>query len=207
MSDSTAEATAVFAASLVKLAEMQSNAVLQVFDPTKPFVENKKYPPGFLQFNQQGMQAYYHCHPASRKGVHRFPGEHGHFHIFIRIAEERWSHLVALSMDSMGQPLGWFTVNLWVSGESWLAADELVKKFNQLPLQLADNKLSLAEQWLLSLLLLEKQTIISLIKERDRILEQEKQALGGDILQDRSVYLLSQTEIENVLEILQRGQY
>ena len=207
MSSSTADAAAVFAASLVKLAEMQSNAVLQVIDATKPLEENKKYPPGFLQFSLQGLRAYYHCHPASRKGVHRFPAEHGHFHIFIRIADERWLHLVALSMDSMGQPLGWFTVNLWVSGESWLAADELVKKFNQLPLQPADSKLSLVEQWLLSLLLLEKQTVISLIKERDRILEEKKQSLGGDIQQDRSVYLLSQVAIDNVLELLQRGQY
>ena len=71
-------------ACLLEMADAKTNAVLQVINPDLPLEENKKYPDGLLQFNQSGWRAYYHCHPAARAGNHRFKGEHGHFHIFVR---------------------------------------------------------------------------------------------------------------------------
>lgn len=118
------DATESLVACLFEMAEAKTNPVLEIIAQDKALEENKKYPSELLQFNQSGWRAYYHCHPAARAGNHRFNGEHGHFHIFVRIQEnpEQWSHLVALAMDNMGQPLGWFTVNHWVTGEEWQSA-------------------------------------------------------------------------------------
>lgn len=182
------------------MAEIETNPVLEVLDSDKPLEENKKYPPDLLQFNQTGWRAYYHCHPASRAGNHRFQGEHGHFHIFVRTqtAPEKWSHLVALAMDNMGQPLGWFTVNHWVSGEAWENADALVKHLNTIPYDKQD---SLVEYWLLSLLALNSDGVKSILYERDKVILEQNDVTGVDCKQDKDIYLLSEIKI-NLQELL-----
>ena len=76
-------------------------------------------------------QYYYHSH--------RNNGEHGHFHLFLRrggmppqvaplFYDQRnctlndidtYAHIIAISMDHEGQPIGLFTTNKWVTGEDW----------------------------------------------------------------------------------------
>ena len=154
-------------ASLLEMAELESNPVLQVIDIATPLQVNKKYPTELLQFNQTGWRAYYHCHPASRAGNHRFKGEHGHFHIFVRLEntedkKEKWSHLAALAMDNMGQPLGWFTVNQWVTDETWKSADTLIPLLKSVPYE---KQTSLVESWLLSLVTLSRDIIIQVLQQ------------------------------------------
>lgn len=184
------------------MAAAETNPVLQVLDINNPIEENKKYPPELLQFNQTGWRAYYHCHPASRAGNHRFHGEHGHFHIFVRIKKEpeTWSHIVALAMDNMGQPLGWFTVNHWVTGEAWSRADDLVGFLSKIPYQKQN---TLVEQWLLSLLHLNHEKLTTILYERDKLIEiKQNNSEGPDIKQDRKLYLLTEIAM-NIKELLE----
>jgi len=186
---------------LLEMAEAETNPVLEIIDKNKPLEENKKYPAGLLQFNKMGWRAYYHCHPASRSGNHRFKGEHGHFHIFVRTQTEpeTWSHLVALAIDNMGQPLGWFTVNHWVTGEAWVGANRLVKFLTKTPY---DRQNSLVESWLLSLLDLSSETVKNVLYERDKIMElKQHEADGENIKQDKNLYLLSETAM-NLKELI-----
>jgi len=197
-------------ASLLEMAELESNPVLQVIDSEMPLQVNKKYPTELLQFNQTGWRAYYHCHPASRAGNHRFKGEHGHFHIFVRLENtadktEKWSHLVALAMDNMGQPLGWFTVNQWVTGETWKSADTLILLLKSVPYE---KQTSLVESWLLSLVTLSRDIIFQVLQTRDSILEQKQLNFNKKnttenyaIQQDKELYLLSEASI-NLAELL-----
>ena len=193
-------------ASLLEMAELESNPVLQVIDTATPLQVNKKYPTGLLQFNQTGWRAYYHCHPASRAGNHRFKGEHGHFHIFVRLENtadktEQWSHLAALAMDNMGQPLGWFTVNQWVTGETWQSAATLIPLLKGVPY---DKQISLIEGWLLSLVVLSRDVIIQALQMRDMLLEKRQLSSSKedyDIKQDKELYLLSETSI-NLQDLL-----
>lgn len=186
-----------FISCLLEMAAAETNPVLEIIDINKPLEENKKYPVNLLQFNQTGWRAYYHCHPASRAGNHRFKGEHGHFHIFVRTqttAEEEWSHLVALAIDNMGQPLGWFTVNHWVTGEHWQPADILIKRLNIIPY---NSQQTLIERWLLSFLALDNKTIREVLYERDNIIEHlQKTDKGNDIRLDKTLYLLSEAAID-----------
>lgn len=189
--------------SLLEMAEAKTNPVLEIINPDKPLEENKKYPAGLLQFNQSGWRAYYHCHPASRAGNHRFKGEHGHFHIFVRTQHEpeTWSHLVALAMDPMGQPLGWFTVNHWVTGESWENAHALGDCLKLIPY---DSQVSIVEKWLLAFLNISHDTVKTLLYKRDDIIENKIKESGDvDIKQDKSVYILSEAAIslENMLDL------
>lgn len=193
---------------LLEMAEAETNPVLLVIDPDLPLEENKKYPADLLQFNHTGWRAYYHCHPANRAGNHRFQGEHGHFHIFVRTQDkpEKWSHLVALSMNNMGQPLGWFTVNHWVTGESWVDSEILSNYLQTIPYdQLEHQKLNtfnIVERWLLALLAVSREQVKVVLHERDKILQQKEQNLAeSNIKQDKGVYLLSEMPI-NLLDLL-----
>lgn len=190
------------------MAEAETNPVLQVINPDSPLEENKKYPADLLQFNQLGWRAYYHCHPANRAGNHRFQGEHGHFHIFVRTQNdpEKWSHLVALAMDNMGQPLGWFTVNHWVTGETWQDSNILSKHLESIPYEqlehLKSNKTKIVERWLLSLLAVSRDKVKIILHERDKILQQKQlNQTESDIKQDKEIYLLSEMPI-NLIDLL-----
>lgn len=186
---------------LLEMADAETNPVLQIINPELPLEENKKYPADLLQFNQTGWRAYYHCHPATRAGNHRFEGEHGHFHIFVRSqnAPEEWSHLVALAMDNMGQPMGWFTVNHWVTGETWQDAEILINQLKYIPF---DRQTTLIERWILSLIDLNKDKIADILAVRDKLIkEQQATDLSQDIKQDKGLYLLSETVL-NVEDVL-----
>lgn len=197
------DATESLVACLLEMAESETNPVLQVINPETPLQENKKYPADLLQFNHTGWRAYYHCHPATRAGNHRFQGEHGHFHIFVRTQNdpEKWSHLAALAMDNMGQPLGWFTVNHWVTGETWENSETLVRYLDSIPYNdLGLNKI--VERWLLSILAVSRDKVINVLLERDKILKQKQlNQTESDIKQDKGIYLLSEMPV-NLMDLL-----
>ncbi len=185
------------------MAAAETNPVLQVINLDQPLQENKKYPADLLRFNQSGWRAYYHCHPANRAGNHRFKGEHGHFHLFVQTNSKpkKWSHVAAIAMDSMGQPLGWFTVNHWVTGEVWERADTLIRLLKSIPYT---QPVSLVERWLLSILALSHNKLKALLLERDEILKQHE-LKNDDAKQDREIYLLSEIPV-NLMSLLNVGQ-
>lgn len=201
--DSDVSAVESLVSCLLEMAEATTNPVLLIINPELPLQENKKYPTDLLQFKGLGWRAYYHCHPSSRSGHHRFQGEHGHFHIFVRTGSnpEKWSHLVALAMDNMGQPLGLFTVNHWVTGEEWQSAQQLIKHLKKIPYIEQDN---VVERWLLSLLDVSSVLIESILYERDTVIElKQSEKNEADIKADKNLYLLSEIKLElkELLEI------
>ncbi len=56
-------------------------------------------------------QFYYHAHDAR-------PAEDGHFHT-VRLFSDHTVHLVGISMAANGWPQALFTVNRWVTGDTW----------------------------------------------------------------------------------------
>ncbi|VAW93805.1 hypothetical protein MNBD_GAMMA23-740 [hydrothermal vent metagenome] len=169
-----------------------SNPVLQVLQNNLHIKQEVKYPPDFLQFNGSGWRAFYHCHSNPSDIQPLFKAEHGHFHIFAPVVTQpdAWSHLVALSMADVGQPLCWFMVNHWVSGEKWLATDLLEQQIKNIPFSKQNNML---EQWLLSILVVCQVEIISLLHQRDSIIKSKP---DEKCKQDRSLYLLAEKKIK-----------
>ena len=100
------------------------NIVGEVLKGQGTFYELNHYPEGDVYDSSTHSQYYYHTH----RGM---AGEHGHFHTFLRArgmprgvapvpydGEEQWpsgddalSHLIAISMDRYGFPIGLFAVN------------------------------------------------------------------------------------------------
>jgi hypothetical protein len=83
-------------------------------------VERQHYPAGDLVAPSSGTQCFYHCH--------RSDGEHGHLHLFRRSRPKRpLTHLIAISLDGRGLPIGLFSVNRWVSQDCWLSAADTLR--------------------------------------------------------------------------------
>lgn len=181
-----------------EFALQESNPVISILPDSGVLRVKQKYPQPMLSFSGLGLRAYYHCHSSE---LH-IENEHGHFHIFLKLDNEQWSHLAGLSMDSLGQPILWFTVNRWVTGEIWNPADILEKQLGQL-LEHKRQNLDLVEQWLLSMLEFYQQPINTLLRMRDRKINKliEKKDLNT-VLKDRTIYGLSKNAV-NLLSDLE----
>jgi hypothetical protein len=178
-----------------ELATLETNPVLEILPDEGVVKLNERYPKPILVFGGDELRAYYHCHTAPD----RPDNEHGHFHIFIKVTEDTWSHLVGLSMDNHGQPLQWFCVNHWVSGEQWYDADILVTVMHSYD---TPANLGMTERWLLAMLEFYRPEIEKLLQERDDILYSYCKEWQLDaILQERSIYILSGNSI-NLLDDL-----
>ncbi len=124
---------------LLQKNEKYGNVVREVLREQGTFYELEHYPKGDVHDSDSHSQYFYHAH----RGIE---GENGHFHTFLRAkgmprkfdpapydGEVEWpagddalSHLIAVSMDPKGYPIGLFSTNRWVTGETWYKADDVI---------------------------------------------------------------------------------
>lgn len=115
-----------------------SNVVAEVLRGQGKFYESDHYPKGDVYDPETHSQYFYHAHRA---------GEHGHFHSFLRQAgmpaqcrpvaqseapfmkerADRISHIVAISMNRAGFPIGLFTTNRWITAMLRLFRPQIVE--------------------------------------------------------------------------------
>jgi hypothetical protein len=171
---------------LQEMAAQRTNAVLELTANVDQLESEHSYPETGLFFAENRWRAFYHCHET----MPAHPNEHGHFHIFTDTGDQHWAHVAGLSINNMGQPLQWFTVNRWVTDGPWLEQDKF-------PVQLKgaahDNEEdSLVGRWLLALLHVYRETLSGLLIDRD---EQVQLHLNGhsrvETLDDRDIYTLA----------------
>ena len=174
---------------LRKFGAEQSNPVLHLLE-NQPPVDRAKYPETALGFGNDQWRVFYHCHDS----VEQHGDEHGHFHFFTRSPtdqnnETAWSHLVALSVDGMGQPLQWFMVNQWVTASEWFLNEWLEDAFSGLS---KSNEEHLLQRWFQSMLCLYRDEITYLLRLRDKNFAFlcNKSDLKS-CLQDRDIYMLA----------------
>lgn len=139
-------------------------SLVRAFTAGCPPVQHQHYPLGDLVAPGSGTHCYYHCHRAT--------GEHGHLHLFRRPRPRRpLTHLIAISLDGRGLPLGLFTVNRWVSQDRWLPAADTLRLLEGVSLSGSgcDPHLS---GWLLHFLQYYRPTLEAVVHERDRALRQ-----------------------------------
>ena len=106
------------------LRKSNTNVVAEVLRGQGKFFELDHYPKGDVFDSEAHSQYYYHSHRED---------EHGHFHTFLREKgmpkecrpikqseadfmserDDKLSHLIAISMNSDGFPIGLFTTNRW----------------------------------------------------------------------------------------------
>ena len=92
------------------------NGKKYVFDPFYHYPYD-----GGIEDKKTGCQLFFHAHR---------PNEYGHFHTFVTDEAGGLVHLVLISMNKEGEPIGLATVNRWVTGDKYVKADVL-KKYAQ----------------------------------------------------------------------------
>jgi hypothetical protein len=163
------------------LAKSGDNVVGEVLKHQGEFYVIDHYPKGDVFDPETHSQWYYHAHDKQER-----PGEHGHFHTFLRgggmpegIAPaplpdrasatapgDRVCHLVAVSMDRSGWPVGLFTTNRWVTAETWYAAPDVAAMLDRFDVRMSRPSWPV-NRWLSSLLRLFRPQVEHLLLERD----------------------------------------
>jgi hypothetical protein len=168
------------------------------------------YPKGDVYDSETHAQWYYHAHDKKER-----PGEHGHFHTFLRgtgmddgvepvqlpdfqpkdSPHDLISHLVAVSMDSSGWPVGLFTTNRWVTGETWYAAHDVCSMLEGFDMKM-DKPTWAVNRWLTNMLRLFQPQIIDLLMQRDEcILDWKLKHQDRNVYEDRELEVTSQIPI------------
>ena len=166
------------------LAKTDDNIVGELLKTEENFFEWDHYPDGDVYDGTSHSQYYYHAHPPEER-----PGEHGHFHTFLRPdgmpdgilpaplkdyeppenPDDALSHLVSISMESRGLPVKLFTTNRWVTDEVWYKAED-VRRFVRL-FQIDHAQPSWpVNLWISNLVILFRPQIMELVNQRDACL-------------------------------------
>ncbi len=186
------------------------NIVGELLKNQGTFYEWKHYPKGDIYDNATHSQYFYHAHA---KGSRR--GEHGHFHTFLRTkgmppgrtpapydGDVEWpssdaalSHLIGISMDKKGFPTGLFSVNRWVTGETWYPAENVIAMLELFDIDHAKPSWPV-NRWITAMLKLFRPQIIDLIGQRDAAVETWRgKHPDRDVYEDRELELTSQMPI------------
>lgn len=174
--------------------------------------EWRHYPQGDVYDAEFHAQYYYHCHPSDE----RRPGEHGHFHTFLRPfgmppgmhpAEvpgfraplgdnDALSHLVGISVSATGEVTRLFTTNRWVTGETWYAADDVVAMLDCFTVDHARPSWPL-NRWITGILRLFRPRIAELLRDRDAVVERwRRDNPGRDVFEDRALEVPSEIVVD-----------
>lgn len=192
------------------LANTGDNVVGELLRDSATFYEWNHYPEGDVFDPNSNAQYYYHAHPKDER-----PGEHGHFHTFLRPKgmppgiepapvpnyqptdgeNDALSHLIAISCDGHGDPIKLFTTNRWVTGEIWYRSEDVVRMLNYF--QIDHVRPSWAVNiWVTNMLVLFRPQIRALIEERDRAVNAwASEHDSPDVYEDRALEVTSERSI------------
>jgi len=152
------------------------NVVGEVLRGRRVFREYDHYPKQDVYDRETHAQYYYHAH----RGL---PGEHGHFHTFLREpapqGEDSVAHLVAISMDAYGYPIGLFVPNRWVAGDKWYPAADLAPLLARFRIDHAWPSWPV-NRWITAMLVLFAPHIEQLFQVRDETIEAWREQLPAD---------------------------
>jgi hypothetical protein len=176
------------------------NAVSDLLRGMGTFYQTEHYPPDDVYDAQAGAQYYYHAH----RGL---PGEHGHFHTFLRAAgmppdvaqpdparhpcwpsgSQALAHLIAVSLDGYGRPIGLFAPNRWVTGDTWYSASEVARMLPRFRIDHAYPSWAV-NRWLTALITLLRPHVEVLLEARDTVIAAWSAAHPGeDVLERREL--------------------
>jgi Domain of unknown function (DUF6969) len=188
------------------VARTGDNIVGEVLRNQGTFREYDHCPAGDIFDPESHAQYYYHAHR---------PGEHGHFHTFLRERgmprrvrpakqseadymkerEDRISHLIAISMDPYGVPREMFTTNRWVTAENWYRAADVCTMVDRFEIDHAQPSWP-ANRWVTAMVRLFRPQIEMLLRQRDdAVAAWQKKHPDEDVFEDRGLDLPSSLAI------------
>jgi hypothetical protein len=214
LDDARLDAMAAAGAEVVEcmrvLAKTGDNVVGEMLRGEGTFYEWNHYPEGDVYDHENHAQYYYHAHPQEMR-----PGEHGHFHTFLRprgMADgmkpvplpdfvppagdnDALSHLIGISMNAYGVPIRLFTTNRWVTGEFWYAASDVRAMLERFVIDQASPSWP-ANRWITAMVRLFGPQIALLLDARDAMVERWCAAYPGrNAYEDRALEITSTVDI------------
>lgn len=201
------------------LSKARMNIVGECLKNQGAFLKFNHYPKGDVYDQESHAQYYYHTH----RGIE---AEHGHFHTFMRArgmpdsaqpvpydGDVEWpagkdavSHIVAISMDKYGYPIGLFATNRWVTGETWYTADDVIAMADSYQIDHAYPNWPV-NRWITAMFRLFRHEIVALLRHRDEVIEQwSRENEGVDTFEDRELEITGfiPVTVEDQLEDIQR---
>ncbi len=184
------------------------NIVGELLRGAETFYEYNHYPDSDVFDVDTHAQYYYHAHPGR-------PGEHGHFHTFLRRpgmppgvepvpydgteegprGDEASSHLIAVSMDPYGLPIELFATNRWVTAEVWHRATDVIRMLDCFVIDHAYPSWPV-NIWVSAMMRLFRPQIEALLHHRDEVVAAWAAGHPGvDVFEDRGLEITGQLEI------------
>ncbi len=168
------------------------------------------YPKGDVIDRQTHSQFYYHAHPEQQR-----PGEHGHFHLFLRrdgIPENiqpadigasnsfddfktPMCHMLAIAMNPNGMPIALFTTNRWVTMDPWFNAADTIDLLDSFDVDIAKPSWPV-NIWISAMVRLYRPDIEQLLHERDDVMTGAQLKAADNAYNDRSIEITSLLDID-----------
>lgn len=149
-------------------------------------------PPNDARDPRTGYRWYYHAH-AGRGG---YPGEHGHFHLFSDPGNGvEVTHLLAISVDARGMPVGLLAPNRWVTDGVWRDARQIHRLLKRFELS-SPRRLHRVHRWLKHTLLAFSPQVRALLAHRDARAKALGARMGPKLLEDRRTWTLSRCRLD-----------
>ncbi len=187
-------------------------------------VDWQRYPGGEVYDPQTHVQYFYHAHPAADRAVrehghfHTFlraegmplgvaplvlpetavadaarptpqaaPLKHG--------ARDEVSHLVAIALDSRGEPRRLFTTNRWVTGETWYRADDVIRMLDRFTFGEVGGP-AVLNRWIGAILVLFRPQIVALLRQRDETVTAWRWRRRTNVFEDIRLEITSSVAID-----------
>lgn len=192
------------------LGNTADNVVGELLRDSDGFFEWNHYPEGDVYDPKSNAQYYYHAHPKGER-----PGEHGHFHTFLRPKgmppgitpaplpdfeppagdNDALSHLIAIAMDKRGVPLKLFSTNRWVTGEVWYSAEDVCRMVNYFIIDHVRPSWPV-NLWITNMMVLFRPQIRALIRARDlAVAAWAADRPGNNVYEDRKLEVTAECDI------------
>jgi hypothetical protein len=215
-------AAAVIGDCRCELAARNGNVISEVLAETL-VSEWRHYPDGEVYDPKSHAQYFYHTHPVSGRPVlehghfHTFlradgmpvgaaplilpeiavanvpalppqaaPLKHG--------TREEVSHLVAIAVDSRGEPIRLFTTNRWVTGETWYRADDVIGMLDRFAISEIEPSETL-NRWISAILRLFRPQIAALLRVRDENIMAWRRRHRTYVFEDPALEITSSVDI------------
>ncbi len=192
------------------LRKTSSNVVGEVLRHQGTFYQWNHYPKGDAIDWETQSQYYYHSHPEAER-----PGEHGHFHTFLRYdgmpdgvepapvdppqkanSARIGAHIAAVCCDRKGYATKLFTTNRWVTDETWYPAADMIRMIERFEIDHTFPSWA-TNVWLTHLMRLFDPQIRYLLERRDEaVAAWQGRYPDRDVFEDRDLEVTSELDID-----------
>jgi hypothetical protein len=205
-----------------ELATRNRNIVSEVLG-NNPAAEWQHYPDGEVYDPKSHAQYFYHTHPIEGRPVREHGHFHTFLRadgmpagtaplILPEIAvadvpvpppqaqplkhgiREEVSHLVAIAVDSRGEPIRLFTTNRWVTGETWYRADDVIRMLDRFTFTKIEPSETL-NRWICAMLRLFRPQITELLQMRDETVMAWRWRRRTQVFEDPGLEITSSLDI------------